>query len=760
MSTTANMETLTRQIILAGFVLMFSSPIAFGQPIRISDGPVFDKVILPILQEKCMSCHGPDKAKGKLRLHSREFIEAADGLIEPHDLEASELVYRVSLPLNDPDDEKMPPSGEPNQLTQDEIWLLKWWVANGADYTKKLSEVENTDDARQPLLRTLRYYAIFPPGTGNLLTAEPEPENEPEPGAPPPGATAQKGPRTWGSIYEEVIDPLLEHNCGKCHGEGRKSANLRLHNPEGIREGGKNGPPLVAGNPRGSLMMQRIHLPAGDDDRMPPTEENRQLAPDEIRLIEWWIQSGARFDQPLSNAPANMVPTMKKVIDVAETRRNSRVGATGGPKVAAADGGALQAVKDFGVNVLPVTKGSNALAIHCDDMASEINDDALKHIAQVGPQVVWLNLAKTRVTDAGLATLAQFLELRRLHLDRTRISDAAITHISRLPKLEYLNLVSTSLSDTGLRQLAVMPAIQKIYAGQTKVTQGGVDQAKASKPGLEINAGFLAIPDEPAPGGIGAVVGAGGASAQVDPTPVNTQCPVTNTRADQNRTTVFNNMTIAFSNGQALARFNDNPAQYVNRLVITRQPNNAAAAPKKPVVAPPGTPPFGRDAKAFVQQYCGNCHANGSARGGIALGGANNSTDVLRDRKTWNLAASLVSEGEMPPQNRQQPSAREAKEFTDLIRSIFEHADKNPAKPKANGGAQPGAQPNMAKVNVDFGPRTWTRNDGRKVEGKLYAADNAVAIITISGRNYNIPLNTLSPEDQQYIQQWRSAKGV
>ncbi|MEL0118125.1 MAG: c-type cytochrome domain-containing protein, partial [Opitutae bacterium] len=82
MSTTANMETLTRQIILAGFVLMFSSPITLGQPIRISDGPVFDKVILPILQEKCMSCHGPDKAKGKLRLHSREFIEAADGLIE------------------------------------------------------------------------------------------------------------------------------------------------------------------------------------------------------------------------------------------------------------------------------------------------------------------------------------------------------------------------------------------------------------------------------------------------------------------------------------------------------------------------------------------------------------------------------------------------------------------------------------------------------------------------------------------------------
>ena len=752
------MVTQPRQSILVGILSLIGALSLQAQPIRISDGPVFDKVILPILQEKCMSCHGPDKAKAKLRLHAREFIEAADGLIEPGDLEASELIYRVTLPLNDPDDEKMPPSGEPNQLTQDEIWLLKWWVANGANYTQKLSEVPNTDEARQPLLRTLRYYAIFPPGTTNLLTAEPE--DEPDPGAarpPPPGATAQKGSRQWGSIYEEVIDPLLEHNCGKCHGEGRKSANLRLHNPEGIREGGKNGPPLVAGNPRGSLMMQRIHLPAGDDDRMPPSEENRQLAPEEIGLIQWWIQSGARYDQPLSNAPANLVPTMKKVIDQAETRRNSRVGVTGGPKVAAADGGALQAVKEFGVNVVEITKGSNALAVHCDDMASEINDDALKQIAQIGAQVVWLNLAKTRVTDTGLATLAQFPELRRLHLDRTRVSDAAMAHIAKLPKLEYLNLVSTSLSDTGLRQLAVMPAIQKIYAAQTQVTQNGIDQAKAAKPGLEINAGFLAIPEEPAPDGIGAVVGAGGAATQVDPTPVNTRCPVTNLAADPNRTTVFNNMTIAFNNGQALARFNDNPTQYINRLVITRQPNMAAQA--QPVVAPPGTPPFGQDAKAFVQQYCGNCHANGSARGGVSLGRANNSTDILRDAKTWNLVVSLVSEGEMPPQNRQQPGPRESKEFTDLIRSIFEHAKNNPAKPAgAPATARPG--PAMAKVNVDFGPRMWTSNDGRKVQGKLYAADNATAIITIAGRNYNIPINTLSPDDQQYIQQWRTAKGV
>ena len=94
MSTTANMETLTRQIILAGFVLMFSSPITLGQPIRISDGPVFDKVILPIAR-KVHELPWPRQGQGQTKTTLAEFIEAADGLIEPHDLEASELIYRV-----------------------------------------------------------------------------------------------------------------------------------------------------------------------------------------------------------------------------------------------------------------------------------------------------------------------------------------------------------------------------------------------------------------------------------------------------------------------------------------------------------------------------------------------------------------------------------------------------------------------------------------------------------------------------------------
>ncbi|MDE0819516.1 MAG: hypothetical protein OSA95_00235 [Opitutales bacterium] len=750
------MELNPRFCIIFGFLCLLrviGLPTAYGQAIRISDGTVFNKVILPVLQEKCMKCHGPTKAKGKLRLHTQEHIKAADGFVVAGNLEESELVYRITLPLNDPDDEKMPPSDESNQLSPDEVWLIKWWIVNGASYDLKLSQVPNTDIARQPLLRTLRHYAIFPPGTSALKAEEPPEEASKTPTSPSKEATAQSGPRKWGSIYDEVIDPILEHNCGKCHGAGRSSAKLRLHNPEGIQTGGKNAPVLIAGSSKGSLMMQRIHLPANEDDRMPPSEENRQLSASDINLLNWWIQSGAKFDQPLGSAPGGLIPAMKEVIAASDARKNAPQPGIKGPTVTAVSGDALQMVKDFGVNVVEVTKGSNALAVHCDDMASEINDEGLRAIARIGAQVVWLNLAKTRISDKGLAVLSKFPELRRLHLDRTQITDVGLAEVAKLTKLEYLNLYSTKITDAGLRQLAAIPTIQKIFAGKTQITQDGVAKTKGARPGLEINAGFIDIPTESIPGGIGSIVGTGGnAAVQVDPRPVNSKCPVSGLPVDPVRTTVYNKMTIAFGNGQALAKFNDNPSLYINKLVITRQPK-AGAMPTAQITAPPGTPEFGKEPKAFMQEYCGNCHMGGSSKGGVALGRYDNSTDVLRDRKTWNKVIALVSEKEMPPPKRPQPSAAEAKKFTDLIRSIFEHAKNNPGS---------GPKPNVVMVSskMNLGPRTWTNTAGRSLQGKLFAVNGTTAVINVGGVNYKVPVSSLSAPDQQYIQKWKSSKGI
>ena len=586
-----------RLLLVLGFL---PSQCLHSQAVRITDGSVFDKAILPILQERCMSCHGPTKAKGKLKLHTKEDVQAAEGLIVPKDLDESDLVYRIALPLNDPDDERMPPSEEPNQITPDEVWLIKWWVYNGASYDQKLSEIPNDDVGREPLLRVLKHYALHPPGTSALVkpaeapahASTPAPGNPPTGSTPPPQTAQQAGTRQWGSLYEEAIDPLLEFNCGKCHGESRASAKLRLNTKEDIQAGGKNGPVFVAGNPKKSLMIERIHLEKGDDSRMPPTEENRQLDSDEISLLEWWIQAGAKYDTPLNSAPGNFIPTIKRIIDESDARKAAMAaGPVNAFSVKEADKDALAEVEKLGVRVVKRAEGSNALAVHCDDMASEIDDKALQTLTAIAPQVAWLNLAKTKVTDQGLNVLEQFQEVRRLHLDRTKISDAAIPQILKLQKLEYLNLYGTQVTDAGITQLVALPALQKVFTTGTQVTQAGIDRLLAGKPGINVVSGLRTLPDEPQPGEVGSVVGAtataNAAPPAVDPTPVNTMCPIKPDRQiSPSRTTVFNGMTIGLCCGRCQAMFDDNPSAFISKVVITRPPKNVAMAP-----AAPGAPP-------------------------------------------------------------------------------------------------------------------------------------------------------------------------
>ncbi len=93
---------------------------------------VFITQIQPLLVESCVDCHGPKKAKGGLRLDSREaaLAEGKSGLpgIVPGKPEASELLSRVKLPADD--DDVMPAKGE--HLTPAQIAALERWIADGA----------------------------------------------------------------------------------------------------------------------------------------------------------------------------------------------------------------------------------------------------------------------------------------------------------------------------------------------------------------------------------------------------------------------------------------------------------------------------------------------------------------------------------------------------------------------------------------------------------------------------------------------------
>jgi uncharacterized membrane protein len=94
--------------------------------------------VQPIFNEKCTLCHNAGKFKGKLRLdgYSQAMRGGKDGrVIRPGDAAGSELIRRVTMPSQDKD--FMPAEGKP-ALTQDEIKLIRIWIAAGA--TPQISE--------------------------------------------------------------------------------------------------------------------------------------------------------------------------------------------------------------------------------------------------------------------------------------------------------------------------------------------------------------------------------------------------------------------------------------------------------------------------------------------------------------------------------------------------------------------------------------------------------------------------------------------
>lgn len=109
---------------------------------------VFDNLVKPVFDKKCVSCHNPDKLKGNLSLTDKESILAGGKngkLFVPGEPEISLLLQRIHLP--EEEKKHMPPAGK-TQLTDDEITLLKLWIKNKADFKMKVTELPVKDSLR------------------------------------------------------------------------------------------------------------------------------------------------------------------------------------------------------------------------------------------------------------------------------------------------------------------------------------------------------------------------------------------------------------------------------------------------------------------------------------------------------------------------------------------------------------------------------------------------------------------------------------
>jgi hypothetical protein len=105
-----------------------------------------------------------------------------------------------------------------------------------------------------------------------------------------------------------------------------------------------------------------------------------------------------------------------------------------------------------------------------------VDDGRLKNIDPRSLRVSHtLELARSPVTDSGLAHIAALDQLRCLSLAATRITDSGLQHLSDMHNLEVLDLDGTTISDAGLIHLTDHTRLRVVTARNTKVTAAGAD---------------------------------------------------------------------------------------------------------------------------------------------------------------------------------------------------------------------------------------------------------------------------------------------
>lgn len=214
------------RILVAAVALLASA----GMLQAADQGVSFETRIQPILQAKCIRCHGQTKQSAGLSLASPAAIfrgGESGTAVSPGKPDESPLFEMVN-------DGHMPPKGN-DPLTSAEKESIRQWIADGAKVA---------------------------------------------------GTSATAG------VTQHQIVPLMLLRCTACHGGRRQEAGLDLRTKAGMLKGGKSGPAVVTGKPEESLLIKRIRAEEMPPRRQLVSVSVKPMEAGELQKLEAWIAAG------------------------------------------------------------------------------------------------------------------------------------------------------------------------------------------------------------------------------------------------------------------------------------------------------------------------------------------------------------------------------------------------------------------------------------------------------------------------------------
>ena len=109
-----------------------------------------------------------------------------------------------------------------------------------------------------------------------------------------PAATGGDGDGEVAMVTASQVSDLLNARCATCHSGAEAKEELHLDSIGGFLKGGEHGVVVVPGNAAESKVLKHMR---GDEGvkRMPPPP-NDPLTAEQIKMVEDWINAGAKAE--------------------------------------------------------------------------------------------------------------------------------------------------------------------------------------------------------------------------------------------------------------------------------------------------------------------------------------------------------------------------------------------------------------------------------------------------------------------------------
>ncbi|MCG8587197.1 MAG: hypothetical protein MI757_21025 [Pirellulales bacterium] len=98
-----------------------------------------------------------------------------------------------------------------------------------------------------------------------------------------------------------------------------------------------------------------------------------------------------------------------------------------------------------------------------------------------------LDFRGAKLTDKGLAELANIASLRTFKFRRAEITDEGLKGLWKRPRTTWVSLYGIEITDKGLANLAELPRLRHIDIDPGRVTEAGVAALKKKLPHCEVN---------------------------------------------------------------------------------------------------------------------------------------------------------------------------------------------------------------------------------------------------------------------------------